>query len=188
MTVRHSGPWGSLSPARGPSKPASSFESQRLSHHIGLGIGYLCLGTLSPSSPFRAESLVARMARRMEAAGESPARGLLPFFPDPCAESATEMIAANVESACAWAAAVRAFSSADCGLAFFRFSQYFRASAESSAGLRWITLEGDTFSEVWAVAVVAKHASAPNESMPYLDIGLPPNLCTTSPIRPQSHR
>ncbi|MGH7498334.1 MAG: hypothetical protein ACREL3_05735, partial [Gemmatimonadales bacterium] len=60
--------------------------------------------------------------------------------------------------------------SADCGFSFFFFSQYFfRVSAESSGG-RCITLEGDTASEVWAVAVVAKHASAANESMPYLDI------------------
>ena len=81
-----------------------------------------------------------------------------------------------VESACAWAAAVRAFSSADCGFAFFLFSQYFfRVSAESSGG-RCISFEGDTASEVWAVAVVAKHASAPNESRPYLHIGLPPKL------------
>jgi hypothetical protein len=86
------------------------------------------------------------------------------------------MIAAMVESACAWAAAVRAFSSADCGFAFFLFSQYFfRVSAESSGG-RCITLEGDTASEVWAVAVVAKHASAPNEVGHISTLGCPQNL------------
>jgi hypothetical protein len=86
------------------------------------------------------------------------------------------MIAAKVDSACAWASAVRAFSSVDCGLAFFLFSQYLRVSAESSAGLRWITLEGDTALEVWTVAVAAKQASAANESMIYLDIELFPRL------------